>query len=185
MNSDLQWWTDNSIGPIYESWIRACQEAGTIDPTPSPGRLVPQPLGWVIPLRSDRPASPMPTPWPETAEVLTMIKDEVMRGPPEDWRGDQTEAGQIPPEPAYARPPLVTGMVPDNSDPLDASSDFAAACRRFHIDAANSLGRFIERRLEEAQKAGADPRAIAIARTQFQTGVLWLTAAIVQPAAQG
>lgn len=43
------------------------------------------------------------------------------------------------------------------------------------------LGRAIGTALDEAAFAGADPRCIAIARTELQTGLMWAVRAIAKP----
>lgn len=36
--------------------------------------------------------------------------------------------------------------------------------------------------IDQVQESGGDPRCIATARTQLQTGLMWLTRAIAKPA---
>jgi hypothetical protein len=42
-------------------------------------------------------------------------------------------------------------------------------------------GKELEALIEMAHNAGGDPRAIAIAKTELQTGIMWLTRAVAKP----
>lgn len=49
------------------------------------------------------------------------------------------------------------------------------------INSVKELGKQVEAKLEEASQHGADPRQLALARTNFQTGAMWLIRSIAQP----
>lgn len=49
------------------------------------------------------------------------------------------------------------------------------------MNALKALGNQVGEALDRAAAAGADPRSIATARTQLQTGFMWAVRAIAQP----
>jgi len=51
-----------------------------------------------------------------------------------------------------------------------------AAMNRFE-----EIGQQLDGALEEARGAGADPRCLAIARTELQTGLMWAVRAVAKP----
>jgi phosphate uptake regulator len=49
------------------------------------------------------------------------------------------------------------------------------------INEVKELGRKVESMLQAATDAGADPRALALARTNLQQGAMWLIRALAKP----
>lgn len=49
------------------------------------------------------------------------------------------------------------------------------------INSVKELGKQVEEKLAEAEKLGCDGRALALARTNFQQGAMWLIRAAAKP----
>ena len=49
------------------------------------------------------------------------------------------------------------------------------------INSVKELGKKVEAKLDEASQHGADPRQLALARTNFQQGAMWLIRSVAQP----
>lgn len=49
------------------------------------------------------------------------------------------------------------------------------------INSIKTLGKQVEAKLEEASQHGADPRQLALARTNLQQGAMWLIRSVAQP----
>ena len=49
------------------------------------------------------------------------------------------------------------------------------------INEVKELGHTVDAMLSKATEAGADPRAIALARTNLQQGAMWLIRALAKP----
>lgn len=49
------------------------------------------------------------------------------------------------------------------------------------INSVKELGKQVDAKLDEASKHGADPRQLALARTNFQQGAMWLIRSVAQP----
>lgn len=49
------------------------------------------------------------------------------------------------------------------------------------INSVKELGKKVEEKLGEASQHGADPRQLALARTNFQQGAMWLIRSVAQP----
>lgn len=49
------------------------------------------------------------------------------------------------------------------------------------INSVKELGKQVEAKLEEASQHGADPRQLALARTNLQQGAMWLIRSVAKP----
>ena len=49
------------------------------------------------------------------------------------------------------------------------------------INSVKAMGEVVAAKLTEAETLGADPRSLALARTNFQQGAMWLIRAVAKP----